>query len=62
MEQPPAGFDPQELFYLRSRGVPMQEAEKLVALGFLRECLDGISHQDTRERAFQILENSFLNK
>ena len=53
-------IDPQELFYLRSRGVPMPDAEKLIALGFLRECLDGITHEDTRERAFQTLENSFL--
>ena len=53
-------IDPQELFYLRSRGVPMAEAEKLIAVGFLRECLDGINHQETRERAFQTLENSFL--
>ena len=53
-------IDPQELFYLRSRGVPMPDAEKLIALGFIRECLDGITHEDTRERAFQTLENSFL--
>ena len=53
-------IDPQELFYLRSRGVPMLEAEKLIALGFLRECLDGITHQETRERAFKTLENSFM--
>lgn len=29
------------LFYLRSRGVPEGEARKLLAHGFVRECLDG---------------------
>ena len=55
-------IDPQELFYLRSRGLPISEAEELIALGFLKECLDGITHQNTKEMAYQTLENSFSTR
>ena len=49
MGRPQVGIDPQELFYLRSRGLPISEAEELIALGFLKECLDGIEHhQNTK--------------
>ena len=52
-------IDPQELFYLRSRGIPTVEAEKLIALGFLSESLDLIEHQQTREWALNCLADSF---
>lgn len=52
-------IDPQELFYLRSRGIPTMEAEKLIALGFLSETLDTIAHQQTREWALNCLSDSF---
>ena len=52
-------IDPQELFYLRSRGIPTVEAEKLIALGFLSESLDPIEHEQTREWALNCLADSF---
>ena len=52
-------IDPQELFYLRSRGIPTVEAEKLIALGFLGESLDPIEHKQTREWALNCLADSF---
>ena len=35
-------FDEEQLFYLRSRGIPEDEARRLVVLGFFAEVLDGI--------------------
>lgn len=51
-------IDPQELFYLHSRGIHKTEAEKLIALGFLSESLNNIDHQETKELAFNSLSNS----
>jgi Fe-S cluster assembly protein SufD len=51
-------IDPQELFYLRSRGITEKEAEKLIAVGFLNESLDHISHESTREHALNCLGES----
>ena len=55
-------IDPQELFYLRSRGIPTVEAEKLIALGVLSESLDPIEHEQSREWALNSLLILLLNK
>ena len=34
-------LDPQQVFYLRSRGIPEAEARKMLCLGFAGEVLDG---------------------
>ncbi len=39
----------QALFYLRSRGLPLAEARRLLMVAFCREILDGISPQSLRE-------------
>ena len=52
-------IDPQELFYLRSRGISTLEAEKLIALGFLGESMEAIQHEQSREWALGCLANSF---
>jgi Fe-S cluster assembly protein SufD len=54
-------IDPQDLFYLRSRGITSEKSEKLIALGFLNEPLMGINHEKTREWALQCLESSFAS-
>jgi len=51
-------IDPQELFYLRSRGITEKEAEKLIAVGFLSESLDHVSHESTREHVLNCLGES----
>jgi Fe-S cluster assembly protein SufD len=51
-------IDPQELFYLHSRGIHKTEAEKLIALGFLSESLNNIQHEETRELLLNTLADS----
>ena len=52
-------IDPQELFYLKCRGIAESEAEKLIALGFLSQSIDTISDEQTRELALKQLAQSF---
>ena len=52
-------IDPQELFYLHSRGIPKVEAEKLIAIGFLSESLLNIDDEETRETALNALADAF---
>ena len=42
-------LDPDQLFYLRSRGVPEAEARSLLVRAFLDEALDPITHDAARE-------------
>jgi Fe-S cluster assembly protein SufD len=42
-------LDPDQLFYLRSRGVPEAEARTLLVRAFLNEALDPIAHEAARE-------------
>ena len=42
-------IDEDALFYLRSRGVPTNEATDLLTLAFLAEAVDEIAHEDLRE-------------
>ena len=52
-------IDPQELFYLKCRGIAESDAEKLIALGFLSQSIDTISDEQTRELALDQLAQSF---
>jgi len=54
-------IDPQELFYLHSRGIPKVEAEKLIAIGFLSESLLNIDDEETRETALNALADAFTS-
>lgn len=38
-------LDEQQLFYLRSRGIPEEQAQDVLTFAFVRELLDRISHQ-----------------
>lgn len=42
-------LDPEQLFYLRSRGIPEREARALLVRAFIGEALDGIAFQPVRE-------------
>ena len=44
-----AQIDPEQLFYLRSRGLPQATAERLVIQGFLAELVERAPEGDTRE-------------
>ena len=41
-------IDAEQLFYLRSRGVPHEEARAMLIRAFLAEAIDGISHEAGR--------------
>jgi Fe-S cluster assembly protein SufD len=41
-------LDPQSLFYLRSRGIPLNQARRMLCLGFAGEVLDALSLEPLR--------------
>jgi Fe-S cluster assembly protein SufD len=43
-------FDDEQLFYLRARGIPEEEARRLVVRGFFRELINRIAIPDLRDR------------
>lgn len=43
-------FDDEQLFYLQSRGIPAEEARKLVIRGFFMEILSKLNHDAIEER------------
>jgi Fe-S cluster assembly protein SufD len=49
-------FDDEQLFYLMARGIPAEEARKLVVRGFFNELLGKIPVEDLRERLAGVIE------
>jgi Fe-S cluster assembly protein SufD len=49
-------FDDEQLFYLQSRGIPADEARRLVVRGFFVELLDRIPVPELRERLLTTIE------
>ena len=49
-------FDAEQLFYLQSRGIPEDEARRLVVLGFFAEVLDGIDVPLVRTEIMRAVE------
>jgi len=49
-------FDDEHLFYLQSRGIPEDEARRLVVLGFLSEIVQKIGEPALELRLLQALE------
>ena len=54
-------IDEQELFYLRSRGIPQKSAENLIALGFLDEILAMVKDEELNESIRHKIESRFNN-
>lgn len=50
-------IDKDELFYLMSRGLPLEKAQEMVVLGFIQPLLEKIEDEQTQE----VLYNSFTN-
>jgi Fe-S cluster assembly protein SufD len=50
-------FDDEQLFYLRSRGIPEEQARRLVIRGFFREIISKIAVPDIRERLTSAIEH-----
>ena len=49
-------FDDEQLFYLRSRGIPESEARRLVVRGFFAELIAEIGLPDVQERLMDAIE------
>ena len=49
-------LNPDELFYLRSRGIPREEAQLLQQLAFVAEVLERISDPNLREKMADLVE------
>jgi Fe-S cluster assembly protein SufD len=50
-------LDPNSLFYLQSRGIPMEEARQLLIRAFLADALDGITHELFQAAALESLDH-----
>ncbi|MBI4260501.1 MAG: Fe-S cluster assembly protein SufD [Actinobacteria bacterium] len=48
--------DEDELFYLQTRGIPADEAERLIVTGFFREVLDRVALEEIRRGLEQAIE------
>jgi Fe-S cluster assembly protein SufD len=48
-------LDETALFYLRSRGIPIEEARRLLVEGFLAEAFDGVAHVGIRQHLMRRL-------
>jgi Fe-S cluster assembly protein SufD len=48
--------DENAMFYLQSRGIPPEEAERLIVFGFFREVLDRIALAEVREGLERAIE------
>jgi Fe-S cluster assembly protein SufD len=49
-------FDDEQLFYLRSRGIPEEEARRLVVRGFFAELIKQIGVPDVEENLIAAIE------
>ncbi|MEG0475110.1 MAG: SufD family Fe-S cluster assembly protein, partial [Carnobacterium sp.] len=48
--------DPEEMYYLMSRGIPKEEAERLVIRGFLGSVISAIPLKATRDELVETIE------
>jgi Fe-S cluster assembly protein SufD len=52
-------IDAEELFYLRSRGIPLRDSQRLIVHGFLQEAIDRIGQPAIAERLGALLREKF---
>jgi Fe-S cluster assembly protein SufD len=50
-------FDDEQLFYLQARGIPAEEARRLVVRGFFAEIINRIAIPELQERLMATIEN-----
>jgi Fe-S cluster assembly protein SufD len=55
-------IDEEHLYYLESRGVPPEVAERLIVLGFFRELLDRVPDAALRAQLFDAVTKKFDNR
>jgi len=54
-------IDEDELFYLRTRGIPVPVAERLIVTGFLDEVVQRLDHPAISEHLHRMIEEKFAN-
>jgi len=54
-------FDDEQLFYLQARGIPEDQARRLVVRGFFADVLDRIPDEAIRARLWQAVEDEVAN-
>lgn len=54
--------DPEELYYLRSRGIPKEEAERLVIRGFLGAVIQAIPLKSVRDELVETIERKLVSR
>jgi Fe-S cluster assembly protein SufD len=47
--------DPEQIFYLQARGIPAEEAERMLVEGFYSEVLERVPSEQLRERVRRVL-------
>src|SRR5512140_1306888 len=50
-----------EMFYLRSRGIPLKTAQRLIVSGFLNEVIQRLDHPAIAEHLHRLIEEKFGN-
>jgi len=51
----------EEIFYLRARGIPAEDARKMISLGFLNESIDRLDGDGLKEILFTRVERKFAS-
>ena len=51
--------EPEELFYLKSRGIPDLAAKQLIVRGFLNEVVDRVQHPELTEYLHQEIASRY---
>lgn len=52
-------LDSEALFYMQTRGIPLQEARKMLMQAFMTDVIDAVSIQGLRERLVQLVDRRF---
>ena len=52
-------IEQEELFYLLSRGIPKNEAQRLIVFGFLNEVIDRLGNEPVQERLRELVRTKF---
>jgi Fe-S cluster assembly protein SufD len=55
-------LDPEQIFYLRSRGIPEEQARSMLIRAFLTEALEPVTHEAAREFFESAIENWWARK
>ena len=54
-------IDADELFYLRTRGIPVPTAQRLIVSGFLNEVIQRLDHEAIADHLRRLIEDKFAN-